>query len=237
MHKITDSVYGIFTRFGYLNQYLIVNGDAITVVDMLLGPADIDRLASALAAQGWTLAQVQHVLITHAHRDHAGGLATFQRRSNAPTYAHRRAAAVIRGTADPAPVRPDEFGFFNRLLWRIIAASPPPAPARVDVELAGGDPLNHISDSLQAVHLPGHSPGQLGYHLRRQKLLFGGDVMMRAFGTLRMPLRAATSDWQSAVQSLRIVQQLDIDILCLGHGRPLFNAQPHIARLLRQHPL
>jgi len=228
MQKITDNVYGILSRFGYVNQYLIVNGDVLAVVDMMLGAADVDRLETELAAQGWTLEQVRHVLITHAHQDHIGGLAEFQRRSNARTYAHRIDAQVIRGEAERTFANPDELGWFHRIVYRGLSRSAPSALARVDVDLGDGDALNHIMDSLQVVHLPGHSHGQVGYYLANQNLLIGGDVMICLFGSLRMPFRVASPDWDAAKQSIRRVQALEIDILCLGHGKPVFKARSKI---------
>ena len=100
MKKLTENVYGILTKFGYLNQYVIVNDGFVTVVDMLLGSSDVDNLERELQTQGWSLDNVKHVLITHAHPDHIGGLPEFQRRSNATTYAHRIDAMVIRGEAE-----------------------------------------------------------------------------------------------------------------------------------------
>lgn len=228
MQKITDNVYGILSRFGYVNQYLIVNGDVLAVVDMMLGAADVDRLETELAAQGWRLEQVRHVLITHAHQDHIGGLAEFQRRSNARTYAHRIDAQVIRGEAERTFANPDELGWFHRIVYRGLSRSAPSALARVDVDLGDGDALNHIMDSLQVVHLPGHSHGQVGYYLANQNLLIGGDVMICLFGSLRMPFRVASPDWDAAKQSIRRVQALEIDILCLGHGKPVFKARSKI---------
>ena len=83
MQKLAENVYGILTKFGYLNQYVIVNGDVITVVDMMLGKSDVDNLEKELKEQDWTLDDVQHLLITHAHPDHIGGLPEYRRRVDA----------------------------------------------------------------------------------------------------------------------------------------------------------
>jgi len=229
MQKITDNVYGILTKFGYLNQYVIVNESTLTVVDMLLGNSDVNHLEQELAKHDWSIGDVNHMLITHAHPDHIGGLPEFQRRSNATTYAHRIDAQIIRGEADGLMANPDELTGFNRLMYRQVSQQNRSIePARVDVNLGDGDKLDQILDGLEVVHLPGHSHGQIGFYIPQQKLLIGGDVMMRLFGSLRMPIRAVSPDWIAVKQSIRRVAEMDIDILCLGHGNPLFNANPII---------
>lgn len=224
MQKLTENVYAIYRFFGYLNQYVIVNDEVITVVDMMLGKPDVDNLEQELKTHGWSLDDVQHLLITHAHPDHIGGLEAFQERSNATTYAHRLDAQVIRGETDSAVANPDELGWFNRMLSQQISQRAQPEPARVDVDLGDGDVLDTVLDGLQVIHLPGHSHGQVGFYIPHQKLLIGGDVMMRFFGSLWMPIRSVSPDWTAVKQSIRRVAELDVEILCLGHGKPIFDA-------------
>jgi len=228
MQQLSEHVYGVLTKFNLLNQYVIVNGDTIAVIDMMLGAGDVDNLDKALQSKGWSLADVDHMLITHAHPDHIGGLYDFQQRSNATTYAHRIDAQVIRGETDSAVADPAELGFFNRMMLQMMGDNDPENPSRVDVDLADGDTLDQIVEGLQVVHLPGHSHGQVGYYLPQDKVLIGGDVMMRIGGSLRMPLRAVSPDWTAVKQSIRRVAELDVEILCLGHGKPLTNANPVI---------
>lgn len=224
MQQLSEHVYGVLTKFNLLNQYVIVNGDTIAVIDMMLGAGDVDNLDKALQSKGWSLTDVDHMLITHAHPDHIGGLYDFQQRSNATTYAHRIDAQVIRGETDSAVADPAELGFFNRMMLQMMGDNDPENPSRVDVDLADGDTLDQIVEGLQVVHLPGHSHGQVGYYLPQDKALIGGDVMMRIGGSLRMPLRAVSPDWTAVKQSIRRVAELDVEILCLGHGKPLTNA-------------
>lgn len=230
MQKISDNVYGILTKFGYLNQYVIMNDTTLTVVDMLLGKSDVDNLERELSTHNLSLNDVDHMLITHAHPDHIGGLPEFQRRSNATTYAHRIDAQIIRGEADGVVANPDELGLLNRLMAKQIDQNRSVEPARVDVNLGDGDSLDQILEGLEVIHLPGHSHGQVGFYVPHQKLLIGGDVMMRLLGSLRMPIRAVSPDWNAAKQSIRRVAAMDVEILCLGHGMPLFNANPIIQR-------
>ena len=136
------------------------------------------------------------------------------------------------GKPKSAIANPDELSGLNRMMYRQMAQSQNRhiEPARVDVDLSDGDVLDTILEGLQVIHLPGHSHGQVGYYVPQQKLLVGGDVMMRLFGVLRMPLRFVSPDWTAVKQSIRRVAEMDVEILCLGHGVPIFNAGPIILK-------
>ncbi len=218
MQKITDNLYGIFTRGGFINYYVIANGDTLTVVDIGTSVAEVDRLERELSEYGWKIDNVRYALITHAHYDHVGGLAELQRRANVHTCAHRLEAPVIRGEQAAVYANPDELGFFNRLLLNITPRSSA-TPARVDRELADGDTLDDMLPGLLAVHLPGHTYGNMGYWLPEERAFIAGDTVMHFLG-LRMPFRMASPDWDEAKRSVKKLAEMDVDILCMTHGKP-----------------
>lgn len=222
MKRIADHVYGILTKAAYVNFYLIANDDSLTVVDMALSAADVDKLEAGLKTRGWTLDNVQRILITHAHMDHVGGLAELQKRCpDAQTYAHQRSAPVIRGEealtfADPSTLRG-----FARFMHRFLRGVD--EPSRVDKELQDGDALDEVLPGLQVVHLPGHSFGHSGFWWPEKRVLIGGDVMMNYPWGLRMPLRAPSPDWEECKRSIHKVAEMNVDVLCLGHGQPILS--------------
>ncbi len=219
MQKIAENIYGIFTRGGFLNYYVIANGDTLTVVDIGMSAEDVDRLELELGEHGWSIDNVRYVLITHAHYDHVGGLAELQRRANVHTCAHRLEAPVIRGEQAAAYANPAELGFFNRLMLNSVPRSSA-TPARVDRELTDGDTLDDILPGLLAVHLPGHTYGNMGYWLPESRAFIAGDTVMRFLG-LRMPFRMASPDWEEAKLSVKKLAEMDVDILCMTHGKPI----------------
>jgi glyoxylase-like metal-dependent hydrolase (beta-lactamase superfamily II) len=222
MKPISNHVYAFLTKRAYVNFYVVANDDGLTVIDIALSAADVDTLKTGLRTRGWKLSDVKRILITHAHTDHVGGLAELQYRCpEARTYAHQRTAPVLRGEetiafADPATLRG-----FSRLMHRFIRGVA--QPARVDRELQDGDSLDEVLPGLQAVHLPGHSYGHTGFWWPEGRLLIGGDVMMHYPWGLRMPLRAPSPDWEEAKQSIHKVAEMDVDVLCLGHGQPILD--------------
>lgn len=232
MRQISEHVYGIFTLGQYVNFFLIVNGDTLTVVDIGIGKGDVERLERELGEKGWSLEQVKHILITHAHPDHIGGLPELQKRINAHTYIHRLDAPVVRGEKPPDNARPEELGFFSRIMLSGMSQITI-TPARIDTDLNNDDILNDIFPDLQVIHLPGHSYGHSGFWIPSENVLLGGDVLMNLPWGLSYPPRPASPDWVEVKNSIHKVAELNPKILCIAHGPVITeNIQGKINRLL-----
>jgi len=227
MQRITENVYAV-PGMSMGRIYVITGKDGLTVVDTSYSPKTAEKLEPQLKQMGFGLGDIKNLLITHAHPDHIGGLAEFQRRTNARTAVHHRDAGVVRGEMPMVRPRPQDVPG----LWRLMAILPgsPAMPlARVDLELKEGDTLDDILPGLQVVETPGHSPGQVGFWWPEKRLLFGGDVLMHLPWGLTVPIPAFTSDMAEAKRSIRKVADLNPDILCFGHGKPLIgNAAPTV---------
>lgn len=128
-----------------LGAILITSRDGHVLIDGGL-PESAPAILDNVRALGFRMQDVKLILNSHAHFDHAGGLAALQRVSGAPVAASPWSAAVLRrgssGPGDP------QFG--------VLLAYPPVANVRT---FADGDTLRVGSLALVAHLTGGHTPG------------------------------------------------------------------------------
>jgi glyoxylase-like metal-dependent hydrolase (beta-lactamase superfamily II) len=230
--RIVDGVYCVQDlRVGRV--YVIEGRDGLTLVDTSL-PNCRSIIERQVQSMGARLGDVKHILITHAHPDHIGSLADIQQATGAQTYAHRRDAPFIRGE-QPIPLPPPETVPFIHHLFGVGSRTLPlPPPARVDHELEDGEILDSVLPGLQVIALPGHTPGEVGFWLPDQRLLFCGDVLIRMMGRLRPPFLVVTVDMAEAKRSIRKVADMDVSTLCMGHGEPYIGYAASVIHALAQ---
>jgi glyoxylase-like metal-dependent hydrolase (beta-lactamase superfamily II) len=234
MQELVQNIYAVPGQ-SVGRVYIIISKDGLTLVDTSLSTKTAEKLDEQLKKVGYSLSDIQNILLTHAHPDHLGGLAGIQKRVNVRTYVHRRDAPVVRGEQPVVRPRPENLQGINRLLAS-MPGMPPSTPARVDVELKEGDTLDDILPGLRVVELHGHSPGQSGFWWPDKRVLIGGDVLMHFPWGLTYPLAMATVDMDEAKRSIRKVIDLAPDILCLGHGKPLVgNATEQVRAFAASH--
>src|SRR5829696_7002313 len=93
MRQIIDGVFEL--RLGFVNVHLAVIDDGVVLIDTgLPGRRAALRIESALHDVHRTVGAVTHILLTHKHPDHTGGVAELRRRSGARVVAHEAAAPV-----------------------------------------------------------------------------------------------------------------------------------------------
>ena len=129
-----------------LSSILIRTGDGLILLDGGL-PQSAPLIADNIAALGFALDDIELIGLSHAHYDHAGGIAALQRASGARVVARQAQADALRN-GGPMPDDP-QFG---------EAAGSFPAVADVDV-IADGWSIQMGAIRLEAVATPGHTPG------------------------------------------------------------------------------
>lgn len=101
-----------------------------------------------------------------------------------------------------------------------------------DVPIAGA--------SLRAIHVPGHSEGQIVLHDRARNILFSADHVLERVtpnpNIYTPPYRGQTNGLADYVSSLERLRSLPGDILvCPGHGTPFTGLHARIDTILVHH--
>jgi glyoxylase-like metal-dependent hydrolase (beta-lactamase superfamily II) len=149
-------------------------------------PGSERRILNCIAALGARAEHLEAIILTHWHRDHAGGLgALFDLVPHAFAYAHPIDAERIRsGTQGFIRVRGILPGLLTRgsLPQRPVELRPDQAARVRDLDPAA--PPTLLADwGLTAIFTPGHTAGHIALYTSARGLLFAGDAL-GCFGRL-----------------------------------------------------
>lgn len=215
MEKITDSLYFVsldppqagFRRF--LCSWIYKDTNAVILIDP--GPAaTIDALFAAL--NDLDIRQIDYVLLTHIHLDHAGGLGLLlERYADAKVLCHPKgmqhliapaklweaSMKILREMAqvygEPGPVAENRLFYQNRLRIDDLF---------VQVYETPGHAAHHLSFKIGEILFPGEAAGI--FHP------LADDIYLR----IAAP---AGFDLQDYRKSLGLLRSIGADIICYGH--------------------
>ena len=123
------------------NAYLLI--DEATREAVLVDPGDeVPALLQLIESER---AEVQYIVGTHGHLDHAAGVAQAKRELEVDYYLHEGDRDLLEGLPMQA---------------RMFGMGQPEVPA-IDRFLQEGDSLMVGKTALQVLHAPGHSPGSV----------------------------------------------------------------------------
>ena len=210
LHEVAAGIYplpGLKTG----RSYLIEDADGLTLIDTSTG-GRAARILEAIDALRKPARLLNTIVATHYHYDHTGNVETLRERTGARLLVHADDAPYVDGRAAWPAVDGPLGGLASRF-------GPKPYQLKVDGELHDGDVIP-VAGGLTVVHLPGHTPGEIGVYSASRGVVFTGDSMMNVFG-LRMPLAMSTHDPAQARESVHKLAALDFEIALPGHGHPI----------------
>lgn len=162
-----------------VNAYLIHAGDRLALVDTgtakAFGPT-LGAILDNIRASGYDPAQVDVVLLTHLHPDHAAGLVTPDGKAafpNADVWAAKAEADFWLSEATAAQMPEGMLPMFKMAQGAVAAYQ---AAGRFKTFAAGEAlPVNGVASVAAAGHTPGHS----GYLVKSKdvSLLIWGDIV------------------------------------------------------------
>ncbi len=191
---------------------VVVDGEQVVVLDAGMRSTTA-RVLALLEQLGLRPEQVTHILVTHHHPDHIGGLLGLQQATGALVAAHPGDTAVIQGDVPfPSPFvhKPLELAFGG--LLRLMD----PRPTPVELPLTHDDVIE-VAGGIRIIHTPGHTQGSLSFLFPERGLLFVGDALQRRFGRLDWPDPMYTWDMAAARRSVVALSELDFDVLAFSH--------------------
>lgn len=201
-NRVTEEIFqvggGSLTSHEDAAIYIIKYEGHGALVDAGTGQ-DAGRLFKNLSACGLQPRDIEYLLITHCHYDHTGGAKDVRDRTGCRIVAHELDARFLE-QGDNRVTAAKWYGAVMK-------------PFQVDVKLAGKrNQIKIGSRIIEALHVPGHSPGSLVYVMESEgtKVLFGQDV----HGPLDASLLSNREDY---LESLTFLLSLEADILCEGH--------------------
>ncbi|MGH2986970.1 MAG: MBL fold metallo-hydrolase, partial [Solirubrobacterales bacterium] len=149
------------------------------------------------------------------------GLAKLKRLSGALIYAHEWEADIIAGERVAQPVSLVPSGPLSLIPMRIGLAlgRPKHAPCPVDRGLAEGDQVG----PLRVLHIPGHTPGSLAFYLEQRGVLVVGDAVA-TWPRLDAGWPGFNLNEGQYRESLRLLAQVEAEVVAVGHGEPLTEA-------------
>ncbi|GAA0795794.1 MBL fold metallo-hydrolase [Marinobacterium sediminicola] len=122
---------------------------------------DLARIKAAVAEEG---VELEKILLTHAHIDHAGGSAALA----------RDLSLTIEG-----PGRDDEFWIEGLPKQSQMFGFPDVEVFTPDRWLEDGDRVRFGEVTLEVIHCPGHTPGHVVFYHRPSALALVGDVLFQ----------------------------------------------------------
>lgn len=124
--------------------------------------AEQQELSGFIAEQGL---RVTHLINTHCHVDHMVGDAYVKRTYAVPLYIHPAEVFVLQ----LSPSYATQYG---------IAYC---EPTVADLFLQAGDKVQVGNNSLQVLHVPGHSPGHIALYSPTDHFCLVGDVLFKNY--------------------------------------------------------
>jgi len=199
---ITNEIFQVggtgFTSAEDAAIYLIGIQDHAALVDAGCGRST-EKLFRNIRSHGTELNEIERLLITHCHYDHTGGIKALRQRTNCKVVMHELDAVFLEEGNESV----------TGATWYGGSLQ----PMSVDIKLTGDQTTIELgARKIDAIHVPGHSPGSLVYVMESEglKVLFGQDV----HGPIHPSLLSKREDY---IRSLNLMISLQADILCEGH--------------------
>ncbi|MFB3764416.1 MAG: MBL fold metallo-hydrolase [Methanotrichaceae archaeon] len=179
--------------------YLVDTGSDLVLIDSGVGYG-MNRIEENIRSAGLEPARIWHIIATHCHIDHIGGLSGFANKYGSKIIAHELDRAGIAGENNELTAA-SMYGVEYR-------------PVKVDIVLRGEHERLLLGDiEFNFLHTPGHTPGSISVYIDTAdgRILFGQDI----HGPFSPSWGSDIKQWRKSMEKLLA---LKADVLCEGHA-------------------
>ncbi len=161
-------------RKDFVAAYLIEDEGRATFVDTGCY-LSVPILLATLDAKNIPRKNVDYILLTHIHLDHAGGAGELIKHlPNAKVYVHEYGAAHL---IDPSKLRAGVIGVYGELFFKQFLGDLIPTPEDKVIIAKDGDELTLGSRTLKFIDTPGHARHHVCIWDEKSQGLFSGDTL------------------------------------------------------------
>jgi glyoxylase-like metal-dependent hydrolase (beta-lactamase superfamily II) len=223
-----------------VNAFAIAAGSGVVLVDTgLHEPGAMRQLERALDQAGLSVEHVRLLVCTHAHSDHYGLAGPIIERTGAELWMHPNHAHMTKTAQDP------ERAFERR--FEVAAQSGVPAElvaqarqaragqgfGRAEIVMPDRDLLPGVEvdtdlGTWQVYETPGHAPSHVVLHQPDRGLLLSGDHVLGRV-SLYYDYGYSPDPAGEFLSSLDVVDELEVQLILAGHGRPVRDSHGLIA--------
>ncbi len=236
-------------QMGSVNAYLFKEPEPILVDTGLKSDESWEALQLGLAQEGLTVLDISRVIITHAHVDHDGQAGLIVDQSDADVWISELGAPWLQFTTEQRTRRATYYrenflpatGLDTAVIQLIISGlgsmgdqRAPLTPERIHsfpidgVLQMGGKPW-------QVLYTPGHASMQTCFYQPESRLLLSADMLLAVtpVPVVESPPEGSTERVPGLplfMQSMDLIEGLDVELVLPGHGRPFGDHRQVILR-------
>jgi len=199
----------------------LLHGDQPTLVET--GPTtSVEAVTAGLNSLGFGPDDLAHIVVTHIHLDHAGGVGTLSHHFNrASIWVHERGAPHL---ADPTKLVRSATRVYGEERLRELFGPVEAVPAERLRAVAGGDRIELSGRSLEVLYTPGHASHHVALVDSQSGAVFTGDALGIHLPDVRV-LRPATPppdiDVELGVDSISRIRERAQNLLLFSHFGPV----------------
>ena len=225
MPAVDDRVYRIQAPYsGNAVHLYLVRGEKLALIDSGAADSPTAAVEPALGELGLSWSDLDYLINTHGHKDHAGGNGEVKAAAPQAEIALHHADAYLTAGPEAHLNSPTDVSFAMRLMGRedllpeyeVTLRQVVGRSVGVDRELEDGDAVDLGQGvRLAVVHTPGHTVGSCCFFWEAGGVVFSGDAVQ---GHGWRPGNGPVYHDATYLSSLDRIGALGAETLCMGHA-------------------